>query len=118
LATNISYAFHISPKPPLTTQFSRHFLSYEFDLSFHIAAIFQRRKSCVLSVVSRVNYLYIYRISSNKTLRFLKRPHSGHEKCQQAMITHKPQSTVGQKKCPIDFIKFCLILQILIIIFQ
>ena len=41
--TNISYPFHISFKPPFTTEFPRHILSNVFDQSFHISAVFQNR---------------------------------------------------------------------------
>jgi hypothetical protein len=39
-ATNISYPFRISFKPPFATQFSRHSLSNVFDQSFYISAVF------------------------------------------------------------------------------
>jgi len=40
-ATNISYPCRISPKPPLTTQFSHHIPANVFDLTFYISAVFQ-----------------------------------------------------------------------------
>jgi len=93
VATNISYPFHISSKPPLATQFSRHILSNVFDQSFNIAAVFQN----VLSVVSHINYLYVCRITNINTTAILKRSHSCHVTCQHAMWTYKSQSTVRQK---------------------
>ena len=96
-ATNVSYPFLISLNPPLATQFSRHILSNVFDHSVHIAAVFHNCQFCVLSVVSHMNYLYVYRITNIKTTAILKRSHICHVKCQHAMCTYKPQSTVGQK---------------------
>ena len=58
--TNISYLFHISLNPPFPTQFSRHILSNVFHLTFYISVVFQKRKCYVVSVVPRVNYIYIF----------------------------------------------------------
>jgi len=96
-ATNILHSFLISPKPQLTTKFSRHILSSVFDLPFHIAAVFQERKCCVVFVGSRVNYLYIHLITNINTSHFSTHPHSGHAKCQHAKLSHKALTTVGQK---------------------
>ena len=54
-ATNISYPFYNSFKPPFATYLSRHILSNVFDQSLHIAVLFQNRQFCVFSVVSRMN---------------------------------------------------------------
>ena len=94
--TDISYPFHISLKPPFATQFSHHILSNVFNLSFCIAAVFHNRQFCVFSIMSHMNYWYMYRITNINTTAILKRPHSCYVKCQHAMWTYKPQSTVGQ----------------------
>jgi len=57
-ATDMSYPFHIPLNPPFPTQFSRHILSNVFHLTFYISVVFQKCKCCVVSVVSRVNYIY------------------------------------------------------------
>jgi len=62
--TNLSYPFHISSKPTFTTQFLHHILSNVSNLTFYIAALFQKRQCCLVFVGSRVNYLYIYRITT------------------------------------------------------
>ena len=47
-----------------------------------------------------------------KIYTFANRPHTGHVPCHHAMCTHNPKSTTGKKKCPIDCIQLCKILQI------
>ena len=42
-ATNISYQFHISSKPPIPTQFLRHILCTVFDQSLDITVVFQNQ---------------------------------------------------------------------------
>ena len=54
-ATNISYPFHFSFKPPIATQFSRHILSNMLYQSFHVVAMFQNR-TCDLFFFCRVDY--------------------------------------------------------------
>ena len=96
-ATNISYPFHISLNKQFPTQFSCHILSKVSQQSFHIAAMIQNSQSCVLSVVSRLNYLYLYLITNINTAHSSKRPHSGHVTCEHAILTQNPLSTVRQK---------------------
>jgi len=96
-ATNSSYPFHISFKPPFATQFSRHIMFNVFDQSFHISAVFQN--ALLICFVCRVTYeLFNWnciKIVNNTPTS--KRSLSGHVKCQHAIWIHKYLSTGKQK---------------------
>ena len=99
-AANILYPFHIS-------------LNHHSQLTSHATfclmcsiSLFTSQLCCrsvtlicfvCLSVVSSMNYLYVYRITNINTTAFSKRPHSGHVTCQDVILTHKPLRTVGEK---------------------
>jgi len=60
LTFHTCFIFHIPLNPPFPTQFSRHILSNVFHLTLYISVVFQKRKCCVVSVVSRVKYIFTF----------------------------------------------------------
>jgi len=92
--TNISYPFHFSSKPHLTSAFSRHILYNVYDWALHISVMFQKNGFDFLSAVSRYNYLNLYQITNFNTSLFRKLLQSGHVKCRHAICTHKPKRNV------------------------
>jgi len=58
----------------------------------HFSYVSKSPSCYVLRVVSRINYLYLYRITGIHTTPISKRLHSGHVKCPHAMWTTSPKA--------------------------
>ena len=95
--TNFSYQFHIFFSH-LSQLISHATFCLKCSTSLSTSQLcFKISLFFVLSVVSRINYLYLYRITFKNTTPVSNGTRSGHAKCQHAMLTHKALSIEGRK---------------------
>ena len=112
-ATNLSYPFHISHNPTLPTHFSRHILSNVFDKFSALQLCFKIALWSLLSAMSLIKYVEINCFKTATQHQFLNDLTVDTWIISTSCARTKPKNAVGQKKRPIGFLQFSIILQMI-----